>query len=133
MYFICANCSIRVYRFDFTFYLLNTFSMPVSLSLICSNFYWLFIAALPKKLPIILILFSYHYLLFPYYSFAIMFQVATHWQLEKQELDMYQFCCRFIVQLLMIEVKRSMEVILAFSWLTHLSCICHAFATDFNI
>ena len=31
-----------------------------------------------KKLPIILILFSYHYLLFPYYSFVLMFQVHIY-------------------------------------------------------
>ena len=41
------------------------------------NMLILFLPALPKKLPIILILFSYHNLLFPYYSFALMFQIRT--------------------------------------------------------
>ena len=48
----------------------------LSLSLICSKFHCLFLPALPKKLPIILTLFSYHYQVFPYFSFALMFQVT---------------------------------------------------------
>ena len=43
-----------------------------------------------QKLPITLILFSYHYyLLFPYYSFALMFQVLTSRETWDFSLGMY--------------------------------------------
>ena len=41
----------------------------------------------PKRLPIILILFSNHYLLFPHYSLALLFQVVAH--PEKQRANIH--------------------------------------------
>ena len=96
----------------------------LSLSLICSKFYQLFLPALSKTSPIIYILFSYHYLLFPYVFFFCINVSGTYWYLEKQELDMYQFCCRYIVQVLVIQVKWSITSLLRFLKLTHLSCHC---------
>ena len=52
---------------------------------------------------IILILFSY--LLFSYYSFALIFQVHIDIQRNKNLIDMHRFCCRYIVQSLVIQVK----------------------------
>ena len=84
----------------------------LSLSLICSKFHWLFLPALPKKWPIILTLFSYHYQLFPYFSFALMFQVTMYWHLENQ------FCCR------QDTINGQWKTSLPFLKLTHLSCHC---------
>ena len=80
-------------------------------SLICSKFYWWFLSALPKK--------------FTHYSYFILISLpiipilffcinvsGMCWHLEKQE---FEFCCRYIVQILVIQVKWSMKVILAFS------------------
>ena len=84
-----------------------------------------------KIVLIILILFSYHYLLFPYYYFALMFQVAMYCHLEKQELDMHWFYCRYAVQILVIQVKWSTKVNLAFSSID--SSLISLFVTNFNI
>ena len=48
-----------------------------------------------KKLPIILILFSYHYLLFPYYFFTLMFQVHIDIKRKKKLICSYQLYCRY--------------------------------------
>ena len=58
----------------------------LTLRIVCSKFYQSFLPALPKSVPIILILFSYHYLLFPYYSFALMLQVHIDIQRNKNLL-----------------------------------------------
>ena len=86
----------------------------LGLSLICSKFYRLFLPALPKKIT--------HYSYFILISLPIIPMLffcinvsGTYCHLEKQELDMYQFCCRYIGQILVIQVKWSTKVILAFS------------------
>ena len=67
-------------------------SRKLGLSLICSKFYRLFLPALPKKLPIILILFSNHYLLLPHYSLALLFQVVT--SREAMSYIILKLCCK---------------------------------------
>ena len=54
-------------------------AVSLSLSLICLKFYQLFLLEFSKNfITNILILFSYYYVLFLYYSFALMFQVCTY-------------------------------------------------------
>ena len=43
---------------------------------------------------------------------------------------MYQFCCTYIVEILVIQVEWSMKVILAYSLID--SSLMSLFATDFN-
>ena len=59
----------------------------LSLSLVCSKFYWLFLPALFKKFIHCSFLFSYHYLLFPFCSFW--FYCFRYWYSEKHGLDTY--------------------------------------------
>ena len=95
------------------------------------KFYHLFLPALLKKLPVILTLFSHYYVPIILIQFFCINVSGTYWHIEKQELDMYRFCCRYmyIVQTLVTQVQWSMKVILAFSlnWLISHVTVCHWF------
>ena len=65
-----------------------------------------------KVYSFVLFLFLHHYLLFPCISSFCINVLGTYLHLEKQELDMYWLCCRYIVQIL---VFWSMKTTLAFS------------------
>ena len=98
----------------------NNTALWLSLSLICSKFYHLFLPALPKNFT------HYSYLILislpiiPILFFCINVS-GMYWHLEKQELDYVLVFCRYIVQILVIQVKWSIKVILK---LIHLSCHC---------
>ena len=62
-----------------------------------------------QKLPIIIILFSYHYLLFPYYSLTVMFQVRI--ELDIQKIWYVLVCCANFSD----TSKMVNEIIIAFS------------------
>ena len=78
-------------------------SHPVSMNLMCSIFYWLFLPVPPKNYP----LFLFYSHINTYYSHIIIFINVSdmYWHLEKQELDMYWFCYRYTVQILVIQVN----------------------------
>ena len=60
----------------------------LSLNLIWLKFYWLFLDAIPKNLPIILILFSYHYT-YDYITPINLFFMLYCWHPEEHGLDVY--------------------------------------------
>ena len=72
----------------------HRFIIPdIRLSIICLKLYRLFLPTLLKNLPIILILFPYHYLVFRFYSFSLWYCVLT----SRETWTWCIFCCIAIV------------------------------------
>ena len=66
----------------------------------------------------------YSHIIIPILFFCIINVSDTYWHLEKQELNYVLVFCRYIVQILVTQVKWSIKVIVAFLKLTHLPCHC---------
>ena len=114
---ICIEYSSGMWLTIKTFY-----HLIISLSLICSKIYPLFLPALPKNLPIILFLFSYHYLFFSFCSFGLYFQVLINSSREKHGLETY--CCSYCLNFSDAKCIRTNKIVNENNLCLSLNCAC---------
>ena len=73
LYIVCSywfSSQLYIYNIQIHYIVYSYIAMYISLSLLCSEF------CFPKKCSCVIL--TYHYLLFPYYSFTLIFQVASY-------------------------------------------------------